>query len=136
MSKMHKLTMSSRGNYRSKKGTKVFRYAVKGSPDAMSAYEEAQGTYYVVDAVSGESLYFTPRFCGKTATLIVTEEGKVYPDMSEFEEQASLIEQFGGNLGQALAEQFAKKFVGGSSTAQPASKTPAKTTDEGGLGGF
>ena len=124
MSKNHTLTISSRGNYRNKKGNKVFRYAVKGSPEAMSAYETAQGSYYVVDSVSGESLYFTPRFCGKTATLVVTPEGKVYPDMSEFEEQASLIAQFGGNLGQAIADQVAKKFVHGSSAVADTTKIP------------
>ena len=136
MSKMNKLNIVSRGNYRNKKGTRVFRYAVKGSPDAISAYRDAQGEYFVEDAVSGEILYFTPRFAGKTATLIVTEEGKVYADMSELEEQASLIEQFGGNLGQAMADQFAKKLVTGGSASKATPQVAPKTTDEGGLGGF
>lgn len=120
MVKTHKLNLTSRGNYRNKKGTRVFRYCVKGSADAMKAYESAQGEYYIVDAVSGESLYFTPRFAGKNATLIVTEEGKVYVDMSELEEQASLIEQFGGNLGQAIAHETAKAFVHGKSATATA----------------
>lgn len=120
MVKTHKLNLTSRGNYRNKKGTRVFRYCVKGSADAMKAYESAQGEYYIVDAVSGESLYFTPRFAGKNATLIVTEEGKVYVDMSELEEQASLIEQFGGNLGQAIANETAKAFVHGKSATATA----------------
>ena len=120
MVKTHKLNLTSRGNYRNKKGTRVFRYCVKGSADAMKAYESAQGEYYIVDAVSGESLYFTPRFAGKNATLIVTEEGKVYVDMSELEEQASLIEQFGGNLGQASAHETAKAFVHGKSATATA----------------
>lgn len=127
MVKTQKLNLTSRGNYRNKKGTRVFRYAVKGSADAMKAYGEAQGEYLVVDAVSGETLYFTPRFAGKSATLIVTEEGKVYVDMSELEEQASLIEQFGGNLGQAIAAETAKSFVHGKSTtvATPSPKVEA-----------
>lgn len=136
MSKMSKLNIASRGNYRNKKGTRVFRYAVKGSPDAISAYKDAQGEYFIEDAVSGEILYFTPRFAGKNATLIVTEEGKVYVDMSELEEQASLIEQFGGNLGQAMADVFAKSFVNGSSASKAPAPTKAKTSDAEGLGGF
>lgn len=134
MSKMNKLNIVSRGNYRNKKGTRVFRYAVKGSPDAISAYRDAQGEYFVEDAVSGEILYFTPRFAGKTATLIVTEEGKVYVDMSELEEQASLIEQFGGNLGQAMADAFAKKLVVGGSASKASTPAATKTADQGGLG--
>lgn len=136
MSKMIKLNIASRGNYRNKKGTRVFRYAVKGSPDAISAYRDAQGEYFVEDAVSGEVLYFTPRFAGKNATLIVTEEGKVYVDMSELEEQASLIEQFGGNLGQAMADAFAKKLVSGGSASKASTPVVTKTTDDGGLGGL
>lgn len=127
MVKTHKLNLTSRGNYRNKKGTRVFRYCVKGSADAMKSYAEAQGEYHIVDAVSGETLYFTPRFAGKNATLVVTEEGKVYVDMSELEEQASLIEQFGGNLGQAIAAETAKSFVHGKSAtvAAPSAKVDA-----------
>lgn len=120
---MHNLSLSARGQYRNKKGTLVFRYAVKGSASAMQAYEDAQGQYYVVDQDTNEVLFFTPRFAGKTATLIVTEEGKVYVDMSELEQQASLIAQFGGNLGQAMADAFTRKLSGGSSSA-PAPAAP------------
>lgn len=132
---MTKLNLSSRGQYRNKRGTIVFRYAVKGTESALDAFEQAQGEYHVVDQDSGEVLYFTPRFAGKNATLIVTDEGKVYVDMSELEQQASLISQFGGNLGQAMADAFARKMSGGSasaSTKAPATDEPA-SSDDGGL---
>ena len=94
------------------------------------AFEEAQGEYYVQDQETGDVLYFTPRFAGKTATLIVTDEGRVYVDMSELEQQASLISQFGGNLGQAMADAFASKLSG----TQPSSvKKPSSVKDDADL---
>jgi hypothetical protein len=127
---MHNLKLQSVGQYRNKKGTLVFRYKVSGSPSAMEAFEDAQGEYFVQDQETGDVLYFTPRFAGKTATLCVTDEGKVYVDMSELEQQASLISQFGGNLGQAMADSFANKLSGGSST--PVSK-PSGVKDDADL---
>ena len=127
---MHNLTLSSRGQYRNKKGTLVFRYAVKGSPAAMQAYEDAQGQYHTVDQDTNEVLFFTPRFAGKNATLIVTDEGKVYIDMSELEQQASLISQFGGNLGQAMADAFARKLSGGSANTPVSAPKPEAKADE------
>ena len=121
---MNKLTIKSRGQYRNKKGTLVFRYAVTGSPTAMAAYEEAQGEYFTKDTTTDEVLYFTTRFCGKSATLVVTEDLKVYPDMSELEQQASFVAQLGGNLGEAMAAEIARKLAGGSgaSSSKPATK--------------
>lgn len=125
MSKMSKLTIKSRGQYRNKKGTLVFRYAVSGAPDAMKAYEDAQGEYFTQDATTDEVLYFTTKFCGKTATLVVTEDGKIYPDMSELEQQASFVAQLGGNLGEAMAREIAKKLA----TSGPGS-APSKSADD------
>ena len=124
---MNKLTIKSRGQYRNKKGTLVFRYAVTGSPTAMAAYEEAQGEYFTKDTTTDEVLYFTTRFCGKSATLVVTEDLKVYPDMSELEQQASFVAQLGGNLGEAMAAEIARKLAGGSSAS---SSKPATKGDE------
>lgn len=124
---MSKLTIHNNGQYRNKKGTLVFRYTVKGKPDALKAYEEAQGEYYTEDSNTGEPLYFTSRFCGKTCDLIVTDEGKIYPDMSELEQQASLVAQFGGNLGQSMADEIARKLTGRGSSAN---RAVAKSSDE------
>lgn len=124
---MHNLKLQSVGQYRNQKQTLVFRYKVSGSPAALQAYEEAQGEYYVEDQKTGDVLYFTPRFAGKTATLVVTDEGRIYVDMSELEQQASLISQFGGNLGQAMADAFASKLSGASSST--AKKTATVNDD-------
>lgn len=128
---MNKLTIKSRGQYRNKKGTLVFRYAVSGSPAAMDAYEQAQGDYYTKDTSTDEVLYFTTRFCGKSATLVVTEDLKVYPDMSELEQQASFVAQLGGNLGEAMAAEIARKLAGGSTSSAGKPSTKSDDQDNG-----
>ena len=109
---MNKLTAECIGNYVSRNGNVVFRYKVTGSTEAMSAYEDAQGEYYTVDDATGNVLWFTTRFAGDKATLVVTDAGKIYADMSEFHKQASLAKQFGGNLGAELARIGASKLTG------------------------
>ena len=128
---MHNLKLTSVGQYRNKKGTLVFRYKVSGSPAALSAYEDSQGEYYTVDDKTGDPLFFTPRFAGKTATLVVTDENRAYVDMSELEQQASMIAQFGGNLGQAMADAFAKKLSGGGSAPETPTPQPKDKADLG-----
>lgn len=124
----HKLKLSIRGQYKNGKGTTVFRYAITGSKDAVEAYQEAQDEgLQFTDESSGELIYLTSRFAGDNATLVVTDQGKIYVDMSKLEQQASLIAQLGGNLGQAMAEEVARQFLSGKST--PTSK-PAVAQDE------
>lgn len=124
---MFELSIKSVGQYRNKKGTLVFRYEVSGSPSALEAYEEAQGSFYTVDDQTGKPMYFTSRFAGKTAKLVVTEAGKVYVDMSELEQQASLVSQLGGNLGEAMAASIAKRFSGGNISATTADPVQRET---------
>ena len=96
-----KVTLSR--SYRSSKGNTVFVYTVTGSESQIAAYKAAQGDNYR-ETEDGVSLWFTTRCIGKTGTLIITEKGKVVPDMSAFEQAASLAAQFGGNFGQELAK--------------------------------
>jgi hypothetical protein len=134
----HNLLIKDQGSYRNKKGTTVFRYSVHGKPEAIEAYEDAQGEYFVQDEKLGV-LYFTPRYAGKTANLVVNDDtGKVYVDDSEMQKQASVVSQYGGNLGQAMAEAAAKKLMGGTSSTSVTSSSdelkdePADTPlDEG-----
>jgi hypothetical protein len=128
---MHKLNLKSAGQYRNKKGTLVFRYEVSGSPSALDAYEESQGQYYTVDDKTNAPMFFTPRFAGKTATLVVTDEGKAYVDMSELEQQASLVAQLGGSLGDAMAAEIAKRFSSNYASPQTAERKTANVSDGG-----
>jgi hypothetical protein len=98
--------------------TEVFRYKVTGSPEALAAYEAAKGKNHRVDNETGAVLWFTTNFVGDEASLVITSTGNVIADMTEFRKAASLIKQFGGNLGDALARESAAKLLGKKSSEE------------------
>jgi len=98
-------------SYRSPKGNTVFVYTVKGTESQIDAYKAAQGDNYR-ETDNGVSLWFTTRCIGNAGTLIITEKGKIVPDMSAFEQAASLAKQYGGNFGQELAKQAVANILG------------------------
>lgn len=100
-------------SYKSQKGNTVFVYTVTGSIAQLEAYKTAQAENYR-ESDTGVSLWFTTRCVGNTGTLIITEKGKVVPDMSAFEQAASLAKQYGGNFGQELARAAVANLLGGS----------------------
>jgi hypothetical protein len=97
--------------YRSKNGNAVFVYTVSGNSSDLEAFRNAQGEYYKEDD-NGAPLWFTTRCVGQTGTLIITTNGNIVPDMSAFDQAASLAAQYGGNFGQTLAESLAKSIIG------------------------
>lgn len=108
-------------------GKTVFVYAVSGNKDAVERYAEAKGDNLVIDDDTQKPLWFTTNSVGKSAELTITAEGKMYVDQSEQEMLASQISQLGGNLGKALATEYAKKLVSG---AQPSAVVQPKTEEE------
>ena len=110
-------------SYRSKNGHVTFVYKVTGTKEQLETYKEIQGEFYREDD-GGAPLWFTTRCIGQTGTLIVTTNGNIVPDMSKFDQAASLAEQYGGNFGQELAKAAASNLTGRSPSA-PA--TPAVT---------
>jgi len=111
-----KLTRS----YKSKNGNTVFVYTATGTDSQVEAYKAAQGDNYR-ESEDGTSLWFTTRCIGNTGTLVITEKGKVVPDMSAFEQAASLAKQYGGNFGQELARASVASLLGNSApVADPA----------------
>jgi hypothetical protein len=67
-------------------------------------------------------LWFTTRCIGKQGSLIITTNGNVVPDMSAFDQAASIAQQYGGDFGQELARSAAQNVLG---TAAPStSATP------------
>ena len=119
------LSVKLQRSYMSKNGNRTFTYSVTGSNAEMEAYREAQGEYYTEDKKTQQVLWFTTRCIGKTGTLIITDKGNIVPDMSEFDEAASLAQQYGGNLGEMLAREAAQRLLGGRR-----SSAPAKDTDD------
>lgn len=118
-------------SYRSQKGNTVFVYTVTGSESQIAAYKAAQGDNYR-ETEDGVSLWFTTRCIGKTGTLIITEKGRIVPDMSAFEQAASLAAQFGGNFGQELAKATVSQLLNGAVSSNSDANT-VKTPELGSL---
>jgi hypothetical protein len=101
-------------------GNTVFVYAVSGTPAQIEAFKTAQGDNLVIDTESGAPLWFTTRCIGQAGTLVITSKGKVVPDMSAFEQAASLAKQYGGNFGQELARASVAQLLGHNGASTPA----------------
>lgn len=78
-----KLNIQLLRDYPSKKfaGQRTYVYVVTGSNDAIDAYETAQGDYLVIDKEIDKHLWFHNKNIGNLGEIIVTEEGKVFPNM-------------------------------------------------------
>ena len=111
-----------------KNGKRVTRfvYRVSGTPELKAKYKELQGTFYRTDTETGEPLYFTKMYMGDKGTLILTDSGKVVPDMSKYEKAASLCDQFDGVFGQTLAQRLVSDIMG---TTAPANSSPLVDPD-------
>ena len=123
------LSVQMQRSYKSKNGNRTFVYTVSGKPSDIEAYREAQGEFYREDDKTNNPLWFTTKCIGKTGTLIITDNGNIVPDMSEYDEYASLAEQYGGNLGEMLAREAAQRLLGGRRLSSTSS-SPAKDTDD------
>lgn len=111
-------------SYRSKNGHVTFVYAVTGSKADLEAYKAAQGDFYREDE-KGNPLWFTTRFIGNNGTLVITTNGNVVPDMSAYDQAASLAAQYGGNFGAELAKTAAANLLNATgNNAAPATVNP------------
>jgi len=119
-------------SYRSKNGNATFVYGVSGNASDLDAYKVAQGDYYREDD-SGTPLWFTTRCIGNSGKLIITTNGNIVPDMSAFDQAASLAEQYGGNFGQELAQQAAQSILG-VSTPKAAPAVKEESTEDSDIG--
>ena len=98
-------------SYRSKNGNTTFVYVVTGSASDLEAFKAAQGEFYREDD-KGRPLWFTTRCIGQLGTQVITTNGNVVPDMSQFDQAASLAAQYGGNFGAELAKAAASQLLG------------------------
>ena len=113
------LTIKYVRSYTSKNGNKVFVYAVAGTKAELEKFKAVQGDNYREDE-AGTPLWFTTRSVGASGKLIITTNNKVVPDMSEFDNAASLAKQYGGNLGEELAKAAVAQLLGGGQSAPAA----------------
>ena len=112
--------------------TTVFVYTVNATEEQLALYKKAQGDNYRIDNKTGDVLWFTPRYVGETANLLITSNNKVVADMSEMAKAKSMAEQYGGNFGEELAKLWANKLVGSVGKAQ--SNTPVNQGSTTGSG--
>jgi hypothetical protein len=117
-------------SYTSKNGNKVFVYAVSGTAEQLEKFKTAQGTNYR-ESEDGTPLWFTTRSVGNQGELIITTNGKIVPDMSAFDNAASLAKQYGGNLGEELAKHAVNALLGNTNAATPAVQPEAKADNLG-----
>ena len=115
-------------SYRSKNGNPTFVYKVTGADADLKAFKKAQGDYYREDE-DGNPLWFTTRCVGDNGALIITTNGNIVPDMSSFDQAASIASQYGGNFGQELAKQAAQSILGANSTSAPATTTSTDSSE-------
>lgn len=94
----------------------VFVYKVTGTPEMTAKYKELQGSFFRPDE-QGNGLYFTKLYMGDTGSLILTDSGKIVPDMGKYEKAASLCDQFDGVFGQTLAQRLVTDIIGGTAPA-------------------
>jgi hypothetical protein len=130
---MKNLNASFVRSYKSKAGNTVFVYSVSGSEDSLAKYAAIQGDNLRKDDTTGKPLFFTTRYFGDNAKLLITTNDRVVADMSEFDKASSLASQYGGNLGRELASHAAAKLMGG--TTAPA-EVAAPVADASGVGGM
>jgi len=117
-------------SYRSKNGNATFVYGVSGNATDLDAFKVAQGDYYR-ESDEGQPLWFTTRCIGKIGKLIITTNGNVVPDMSAFDQAASLAEQYGGNFGEQLAKSAAQAILGVTAPAEvPAEKAKSQESED------
>jgi len=124
--KTNLIAKEHRSPYTSKNGNTTFVYAVSGNEESLKAFKDAQGDYYREE--NGTPLWFTTRFVGERAPLVITSKGRVIADMSEYKKAESLVKQFGGNFGDELARQTIAKLQGKASTPVSA-PVPSSTED-------
>lgn len=117
-------------SYTSKNGNKVFVYSVSGTKEQLEKFKAAQGENYR-EAEDGTPLWFTTRSVGDAGELIITTTGKIVPDMSAFDNAASLAKQYGGNLGAELAKHAVSQLLNKGS--QVATDVKASAENLGGI---
>ena len=127
---MKKIKIQFLSQYKNKNGKTVFRYKLVANEEALDAYVEAQQEGLTIRDDEGNLIYLTTRFAGKTNTLVVTENGKIYVDNSELEQMASIVDQVGGKLGEAMAQEIARKLVANQGVAMNTGSAVAKAEEE------
>jgi hypothetical protein len=105
----------------------IFVYRVTGTALQLTQFRDIQSANLREDD-KGNPIFFTSRYAGETAMLTLNHTGDdYYVDNTAMDKQASLVAQYGGNLGQAIAMQIASQATGIVQQPLPAASNVDKT---------
>lgn len=102
------------GSYPSKKNKleTTFVYEVSGTDAELLKYRELKGDNYQ-QSPSGKPIYWSSRAYLPDTILKFNFKGDgVFADTSELDDAAALARQYGGNLGQSIAEYKVQEIFG------------------------
>jgi hypothetical protein len=104
-----RVSVKFKSSYKKEGGKTIFVYRVTGSPENIARYKELQGGN-LVEETPGKPLYFTQFALGAEGQLILGET-RIIPDRSHLDMAQSLAAQYGGNLGETIAQQMLKGLI-------------------------
>lgn len=84
--------------YVNAKGKTVFRYLVEGTKAELTEYKAVKGEYHRVDEGTKKPIFFSTRYAGKKANLILIEKDEkkdFIVDNTEMAMFQSLVQQYG-----------------------------------------
>lgn len=104
-----------------KNGGTMFVSRVTGTKEELAKYKEVQGTNYREDE-DGTPLHYSFNVCHPDGSALkLTRAGdKFFVDNSEKAKNISLVAQYPGAIGDALAAQIAARLLGGKAITAPA----------------
>jgi len=91
-------------SYSKSNGLTVFVYYLQGTDSEITVYERSVGKYYREE--NNKPLFYTLFYYGKNVVIKKAKiKGNYFVQNNELDQMKSLVEQFGGNLFQALYEK-------------------------------
>lgn len=118
---------------------KQFVYAIDCTAEEAAQIRAIKGEYYRQGEPNtpeaGKPLWFSFDYHGEECTLKISKNNKIYADNTEMRKQASLVKQFGGDLGKSLADLAAAQLLGRKPVTQqaPISEPSSSAADIEGL---
>lgn len=106
------------------KGKLRFKYKVSGTKQELEDFEQSRGDFFVKDE-SGNPLYNSLSYVGKTTNLVKTQDGRYIADTSVLDTANSLAEQFPFLAGE-LAKDTLKAIMGTSAPVAKPTEVPAE----------
>ena len=91
-----------------KASSKTFIYAIEsGTPEDIAAYKEHKGDFYRED--NGKALYFTTKFVGKKADLVLSDKGNYFPRNLVWEQLVAATESLGGDINALVLKELSNE---------------------------